>query len=94
MQVVGEAGDGRAAVNLAREQSPDVVVMDVNMPLLDGVEATRIIAAELPRIKVIGLSVHAKQDMETRMREAGAVAYLDKSGPAEDLLDAIRKSVS
>jgi CheY-like chemotaxis protein/two-component sensor histidine kinase len=94
MQVVGEAGDGQEAVSLARQLAPDIVVMDVNMPVMDGVEATRIIVSELPPVRVVGLSVHTKADMESRMREAGAAAYVDKSGPAEELLAAIRTCMS
>lgn len=94
MEIVGEAANGQMAVNLTHELLPDVVVMDINMPVMDGIEATRAIASRLPQIKVIGLSVHTKQDMEIRMREAGAVLFLDKSGPGEDLADAIRSCMA
>jgi PAS domain S-box-containing protein len=94
IEIAGEATDGKHAVELARQHSPDVVVMDVNMPGMDGVEATRIIVAELPRCKVIGLSMHIDHDIGVAMREAGAVGYLSKGGPSEDLVAAIRASVS
>lgn len=90
MDVVGEAADGRQAVALAETQRPDVVIMDVNMPELNGVEATRILREKLPEVKVIGLSMHMERDTAALMRKAGAVAYLTKGGPFEDLLAAIR----
>jgi len=92
IEVVGQAADGLAALEMARILHPDVVVMDVSMPLLDGVEATRRLKAEFLEIKVIGLSMHAESDMAGSMREAGAVAYLSKGGPAENLINAIRSS--
>ncbi len=94
IEVVGQAVDGAVAVETARQLEPDVVVMDVSMPRLDGVEATRRIVTQLPQIRVIGLSMHAEADMAARMREAGAIAYLPKSGPPEDLVSAIRLCAS
>jgi len=90
IQIVGEAEDGQEAVNLARQLRPDVVIMDISMPRMNGIDATRIITAERPECRVIGLSMHQKSDMEKAMREAGAVAYLPKDGPAEALIDQIR----
>jgi len=89
-EVIGEAEDGEMAVDLARRLHPDVVVMDVSMPRLNGIEATRIICAEQPDCRIIGLSMHQQADMEHAMREAGAVAYLAKDGPSEALIKAIR----
>lgn len=90
LEVVGEAADGEAALELARRVRPDVVLMDVSMPRLNGIEATRRLAAELPGVRVIGLSMHESQDMAHAMREAGACAYISKDAPTEDLLAAIR----
>jgi len=90
IEVVGEAGDGLRAVELVAELRPDVVVMDVTMPLLNGVEATRRLLAIAPETRVIGLSMHSEADMLLPMKEAGAVAYLTKGGPAEALVDTIR----
>lgn len=90
IDVVGQAEDGQMAVDMARTLRPDVVVMDITMPLLGGVEATRAIKRELPGVQVIGLSMHEKEDMSEAMREAGAFAYLPKGGPAEALVSAIR----
>ncbi len=67
--------------------------MDVTMPRLDGLEATRRLTREFHDIKVIGLSMHSESDMAESMREAGAVAYLTKGGPAENLVEAIRSSL-
>ena len=90
IEVVGEAENGRQAVELARQHTPEVVIMDVNMPIMGGIEATQILSRELPQIKVIGLSMHAERDTAEAMRQAGAVAYLTKGGPSEDLIAAIR----
>ena len=90
IEVVGEAADGRQAVELARRHAPDVVIMDVNMPVMNGIEATRILTGEMPQVKVIALSMHAERDTAEAMRQAGAVAYLTKGGPSEDLIAAIR----
>jgi PAS domain S-box-containing protein len=89
--IVGEAADGQEAVDQAHELNPDVVLMDVTMPRLNGIDATCIISAELPRIRVIGLSMHAEDDMASRMREAGVRRYLVKDGPIQDLVNAIRE---
>jgi CheY-like chemotaxis protein len=93
MEVVGQAADGQAAVDLARQLQPDVVIMDVSMPGMSGLEATRAIVVQSNHIRVIGLSMHAEADMADQMRRAGAVDYIAKSGPPEDLVSAIRRSV-
>jgi PAS domain S-box-containing protein len=88
--VVGEAADGQMAIELTRQLAPDVVLMDVSMPVLDGIAAARAIHAEFPAVRVIGLSVFEAVDQPAAMREAGAVGYLSKSDSAETLLAAIR----
>jgi PAS domain S-box-containing protein len=88
--VVGEACDAQTAIHLARELRPDVVIMDVGIPGVGGIEATRLIRAELPDVKVIGLSMYEESDRAATMRAAGAAAYCNKSGPAGDLIAAIR----
>jgi DNA-binding NarL/FixJ family response regulator len=90
LEVVGEAADGEEAVDLALHCRPDVVLMDITMPRMDGLTATRRIVAELPQVRVIGLSMHEQDDLARAMHEAGAVAYLTKGGSAEALLAAIR----
>jgi signal transduction histidine kinase len=90
IEVVGEAADGPQAVALAEELRPDVVTMDVSMPGMSGPEATRIILGKLPQARVIGLSMHIDGGVADAMRQAGAVSYLTKGGPSEDLVAAIR----
>jgi len=89
IEVVGDACDGQEAVEIALATRPDVVLMDVTMPRMDGIEATRCILAQLPHVRVIGLSMHEGKDMIIAMREAGAVAFLTKSLPIEELVTEI-----
>lgn len=88
--LVGEASDGVDALDQVRRIHPDVVIMDITMPRMNGIEATRHITQEHPGIRVIGLSMHEKDDMELAMRAAGAETYLSKDGAATALVDAIR----
>ena len=90
VEVIGEAVDGEEAVAKAAELRPDVVLMDVNMPRLDGVEATRRVKAADPAVRVIALSMHESDDRELDMFEAGAERYVVKDGPPDQLLRAIR----
>jgi DNA-binding NarL/FixJ family response regulator len=90
LEVVGEAGSGTEAAEAVRALAPDVVVMDVAMPGLDGVGATRLIKGERPEIRIIGLSMFEDDGARRRMAEAGAEAYLTKTGPSQELLAAIR----
>ena len=94
IELVGEACDGQMAVELNRKLRPDVIIMDITMPRLDGVEATRQVVRETPDVRVIGLSMHEKEDMALSMRRAGAVEYLTKGCPAEELIAAIRAAVA
>ncbi len=91
IEIVGEASDGRTAVDLARRLLPDVVMMDVDMPVMNGVEATRAIAEECPAIRVIGLSMFDEKHQARAMRKAGACDYVTKTGPSEALVAAIRR---
>lgn len=90
INVVGEAGDGEEAVAMARELRPDIMIVDVTMPKLSGVQVTSTVVRELPRTKIIGLSMHESDDMAKSMRDVGAVAYCTKGGPAEVLLSILR----
>lgn len=94
IEVVGEAADGAAAVEACRGLCPDVVVMDISMPGMSGVEATRRILAESPAIRIIGLSMHEEGEMAAEMREAGAVDFMTKGGPREALVGAIRAAAT
>ena len=90
LEVVGQADNGRQAVEMVRSLRPDVVVMDVSMPVLSGVEATEVIKRESPGVRVIGLSMYDEADMSRQMIAAGAETYLAKDGPSEMLVAAIR----
>ena len=90
LEVVGEAADGEAAVAVCLETRPDVVVMDIAMPKLNGIEATRRILKELPATKVVALSMHADSQYVLEMLRAGATGYLLKDCVREDLAQAIR----
>jgi two-component system response regulator NreC len=90
MTVVGEAADGRDSVRLAEEQSPDVVVMDIAMPNMNGIEATRRILAANPRTNVVMLSMHQDESYVLRSLKAGAKGYLLKDSLRSDVIEAIR----
>jgi len=92
MDVVGEASDGQVAIAMARQYLPDVIVMDMSMPVMSGPEATSIIHAEMPDVQVIGLSMFAEEEQAEIMRRAGAVRYLTKTGPSNILISAIRET--
>jgi two-component system NarL family response regulator len=92
VEVVAEAEDGSAAVRMADEQSADVVFMDLQMPGLTGIEATRQIVSANPRAKVIGVSTHSERPVVQQMLDAGAVGYVQKHEAAAQLraaLDAV-----
>ena len=91
LQVVGEATDGFEAVALARTLSPDLVFMDICMPGLDGLEATRRITAEFPRVRVIMLSSFAGESLQGSALEAGAHGYLVKGETTQSLAAAIQR---
>jgi DNA-binding NarL/FixJ family response regulator len=90
MQVVGEAEDGRKAIELVNECSPDIVIMDITMPNLNGVEATRHITGELSKSKVIALSIHSNRRFVADMLKAGASGYILKECLSDELVQAIR----
>jgi len=92
IQVVGEAATGRQAVQMARNLLPDVVVMDIAMPLLNGLEATRQICKELPSAKVVILSSHSDDEYVFQLAQAGAIGYLVKQTAATELIKAIREA--
>lgn len=89
MDVIGEAKDGREALNLVRDLNPDIVVMDIAMPDLNGIEATRQIRAELPKIKIIALSMHSDESFVIEMFKAGVSGYLLKDCAINELISAI-----
>lgn len=90
LMVIDEAMNGEEAVKLARENPPDVIVMDVDMPVMDGIDATREIVSSIENVRIIGLSLHEKGSVAQAMRNAGASAYLTKTEAFEALCATIR----
>ena len=90
MQVVGGAEDGRLAVAQVHELKPDVVIMDVTMPNLNGIEATRQITSQYPETKVVALSMHSDKQFVTGILSAGASGYLTKNCSFDELVKAVR----
>jgi len=94
VEVVGEAEDGRKALELTRELLPDVVIMDITMPNLNGVEATRQIVGEFPKTKVVALSIHCNKRFVADILKAGASGYVLKECLFDELLQAIRAVIA
>ncbi len=90
MEIVGQVGDGHAAVEKAKELLPDIVVMDINMPILNGIEATREIQRQAPGVRVIALSMHSAKPCIKEIFRAGAWAYLHKNCGFDELARAVR----
>lgn len=91
IEVVAESGDGRALLRDVRTHRPDVALVDVSMPLLDGIEATRRLAAVSPETRVIILTMHPDEHLEPRARRAGAQAYVVKDETSERLIETIER---
>ncbi len=90
LKIIGEAANGEEAVQLAKEMQPDVIIMDVRMPKLTGIEATRQIKAECPEVKVLVLTAHDDDEYVFALLQAGANGYLLKTAEIEELVRAIR----
>ncbi|UCC17124.1 MAG: response regulator transcription factor [Dehalococcoidales bacterium] len=93
MELVGEAGDGEDAVKICERLQPDVILMDLQMPKMDGVEATRIIHEKWPQIHIIALTSYKEKEYVEGVLKAGATSYLLKNVSAEELVSAITKVV-
>jgi NarL family two-component system response regulator LiaR len=94
LEVVAEAADGREALELCRHQRPDLVLMDLGMPVMDGVAATRAIKRELPETFVLVLTALDESERLSNALEAGATGYILKDAPAERIIDAMRRSLA
>src|SRR5437773_834775 len=92
MEIVGQAENGRQAVQLVKKLSPNVVVMDIAMPVLNGLEATRQITRAMPSTKVLILSSYSDEEYVQQLTEAGAAGYLVKQTAANDLIKAIHEA--
>ncbi|MGE5653196.1 MAG: response regulator [Bacillota bacterium] len=91
LQVVGEAGNGEETLNMARSLRPDVILMDVNMPVMNGVEATRLIRQEMPEIAVVALTIHDDEEYLFELVKVGAAGYLLKDVEPASLIEAIHR---
>src|SRR5699024_9781231 len=94
LTVIGEASNGKEAIKLAAETAPDIVVMDVNMPDMNGIEATQKIMSNDPNLRIIGLSLHNHGNVTESMLQAGASAYLSKNEAFETLCATIRSEAA
>ena len=89
IEVAGEAANGREAVDLARKLLPDVIVMDISMPVMDGIEATRLIRSEFPKVRIVGLSMYEDEQSIKSIIHAGADAFVPKTASPEEFLNAV-----
>lgn len=94
LTVVGEAADGKEAIELSRKLKPDILILDVSMPQLNGIHVASQVSRELPQTRIVGLSMHDDKDMAKAMRAAGAAVYLTKGGSSEKLLEAVRSLIT
>jgi DNA-binding NarL/FixJ family response regulator len=94
IDIVGEAGDGEAAIRMAGQLQPAVIIMDINLPKIDGIAATRFIKTTYPAIAIIGLSIHVQNYSEYAMRRAGAFEVLVKEKAVHELYGAIQRAVA
>jgi DNA-binding NarL/FixJ family response regulator len=90
--VIGQAADGEEAIQQAEGLRPEAIIMDIDMPNVDGVEATRRITERQPEVVVVGLSLHQDPSIARTITEAGADAFVSKLAPAKDLIEAIRQA--
>jgi len=94
LELVGEAKNGNEAVNFCHQQQPDVILMDLMMPIMDGISATRAILADYPEIKIIAMTSFDEANLVNEVLGAGAMSYLLKNITADELVKAIRDAVS
>ena len=90
VSIIGMANDGEALIEIVRKRQPNVVLMDIKMPKLDGIVATKIIRREFPNIKIVAFSMFDQEEAVKKMMDAGAQGYLLKNSPLEEVLTAIK----
>jgi len=90
IEVVGEAANGRDAIALAHAKRPDVMLLDISLPEIDGIEVARTLRRQMPELKIVALSMHNEQHVVQEMLAAGAIGYVDKSSAYEELVRAVR----
>ncbi|MBI5524404.1 MAG: response regulator transcription factor [Desulfarculus sp.] len=90
MEVVGEAGDGLEALGLAKSQKPDVIILDIGMPGVSGLEAVSLIKEAVPSCQIVVLTMHGKESFVRQVLSAGALAYVLKASPVSDVLEAVK----
>jgi DNA-binding NarL/FixJ family response regulator len=90
IEIIDEVGDGQGAINIARKTKPDIILMDINMPGTDGIEATRVIKREMPEVRIIALTIY-EDDEVIQMVKAGVSAYLLKDVAGSELTDTIHR---
>jgi NarL family two-component system response regulator LiaR len=90
--LIGEAENGRAALAFCQQSTPDVIMMDIIMPDMDGIAATRAILEQFPGVKILILTTYPKDDLVQKALEAGAISYMLKNAPIDDLADAVRSA--
>ena len=90
-EVVAEASNGEQVLDVVKKQKTDVVLMDINMPVLDGIETTKKLSSDFPEVKVLALTMHNEKGMITKMLESGAKGYVLKNTSKEELVEAIKK---
>lgn len=93
MKIIGTASNGEEAIQMAKKTSPEVILMDINMPVMDGIEATKKITVLVPKICIIGLSLHDIPKVVDDMKRAGASAYVKKGESPNRMYDVIKKQV-
>jgi DNA-binding NarL/FixJ family response regulator len=91
--VISECGTGKEAVDIAKELRPDVIIMDINMPDMDGIEATELISIQSPSTRILGISSHSHPSFMRRMIRKGALGYITKNSPVDELFHALNEVV-
>ena len=92
VHIIGECGDGQDVIGFVTKNAPSIILMDVTMPFLNGIEATKLVVNQFPRIKVIAHSSHTDDECMRKMREAGAIDYLVKNQNKKELINAIHRA--